>query len=374
VSDSDKLVTILYVSVGLAYVGSQVADGIALSFSALERRLQRKRVGTQDLPINDDDVNSLLLAKTLFYFGIIVVIILLGAVVISFREGWTFPDSLFWAFQTGTTIGYGEHTLISNESRWLATFYMLVSVGTVGTSIASLAGARKEARAELEFRMMVRRDLDAKLVDRLDRDGDGDGIDRAEFLAGVAVDLGLLSERAVSVILRRFDELDRDHSGYLTSADRKVVALKRRLSDQRSEPVSEREQSNFLRSRQDQRLSRTHSFPIGFSRKSASGSSMEAVGNPKSGVNANESARALRPFRRTWTGPLTALTSPSRGDLESSTFGSSAASELASRAPLPRSKALLEFEVDENSNSEEFGGKTYRSGPERRENVGTAIP
>jgi hypothetical protein len=80
----------------------------------------------------------------------------------------------------------------------------------------------------------VRRSLDESLLLRLDKDGDG--VDRLEFVTGTLVDLGLVSERALAAVLKRFDELDTDKSGFLSPAD--FAPLKQQVIQKRRDRAS----------------------------------------------------------------------------------------------------------------------------------------
>ena len=51
----------------------------------------------------------------------------------------TFPDAVWWALTTVTTVGYGDHFPTTGEGRLIATLLMVVGIGVVGTVTASVA-------------------------------------------------------------------------------------------------------------------------------------------------------------------------------------------------------------------------------------------
>lgn len=81
----------------------------------------------------------------LFYFGLelaaplllslIVLIILLGQIV-GLRENWGRFNSLYWAFITATTVGYGDFHPLKPLSKVLAVFTAFVGIVFTGIMLA----------------------------------------------------------------------------------------------------------------------------------------------------------------------------------------------------------------------------------------------
>ena len=69
--------------------------------------------------------------------------------------------------------------------RAFASGYVLLSVGALGGALSGLSGARAEAKAEKDFRALMRRELDPGMLRSLDRDGLG--VDKTEFVVGMLV-------------------------------------------------------------------------------------------------------------------------------------------------------------------------------------------
>lgn len=59
-------------------------------------------------------------------------VIFVGATVYSIAEGVDFIDSLWWAFVTSTTVGYGDISPITTAGRIAAVFLMLTGIGLFG--------------------------------------------------------------------------------------------------------------------------------------------------------------------------------------------------------------------------------------------------
>lgn len=83
------------------------------------------------------------------YFSVLV--ILVSAVTISYSDGLDFEDSLWWAFVTATTVGYGDFYPTSIFGRLVAAILMLIGIGTIGMitgTIATYFISKKEPHKE----------------------------------------------------------------------------------------------------------------------------------------------------------------------------------------------------------------------------------
>jgi len=221
----DKLFTMVYVIVGFMSVYAVIADATATFFAYVDKRIKiRKKeedLATALIPPDDADVDADLFRRRLLYFALILLLQLGGALIVSRVEGWTFVDGLYWAFQTTSTVGYGDEFL-HKRSRIFGAFYALASVGTLAACFAGLSGAKQEADAEKHYRKLMRNELDGELIMKLDKNGDG--ISRAEFLTGMLVAMELVDERECLGLLARFDQLDTDGSGQLDHDDLVKIA------------------------------------------------------------------------------------------------------------------------------------------------------
>jgi potassium channel subfamily K len=86
--------------------------------------------------------------------------LLIGAVVFSKLEGWSYLDGVYWSCVTILTVGFGEFTLTNLVARWLLLPYALVgiiSLGLVIGSIRSLVIDRGRRKIEARVIEMARR-------------------------------------------------------------------------------------------------------------------------------------------------------------------------------------------------------------------------
>ena len=72
----------------------------------------------------------------------------------------SFPDALWWAFVTATTVGYGDHFPLTVEGRAIAVVLMMVGIGALGIVTANIAAFFIESDES---------DTNREILDRLDR-------------------------------------------------------------------------------------------------------------------------------------------------------------------------------------------------------------
>ena len=79
--------------------------------------------------------------------GVIVVLILAGAAGLTwFEEDRPFPDAVWWAIVTLTTVGFGDIAPVSLGGRVIGVVLMFFGIGVLGTFTATIAGVFVEKR------------------------------------------------------------------------------------------------------------------------------------------------------------------------------------------------------------------------------------
>ena len=83
--------------------------------------------------------------------GVIVVLILAGAVGLTwFEENRSFPDAIWWAIVTLTTVGFGDIAPVSLGGRLIGVVLMFFGIGVLGMFTATIAGVFVEQRMRKE--------------------------------------------------------------------------------------------------------------------------------------------------------------------------------------------------------------------------------
>jgi hypothetical protein len=100
-----------------------------------------------------------LLALGLWFFSpllIVLVVVLLLGYLAGKQEGWSRSDSLYWAFVTATTVGYGDFRPSKRRSRIIAV--IIAVLGLLTTGIINALGVcmpRQKLWIELEVTTCV---------------------------------------------------------------------------------------------------------------------------------------------------------------------------------------------------------------------------
>lgn len=219
-SDKGRAFSIFYVTYGFIIVYSIIGDATTAFFEKISEKIKENQASAAEddveIPADDKDIESQMFKKQLFYFSSILALTLGGGVVMSLKEGWTTGKGIYWAWQTMTTVGYGD-CMLTRSSRIFGAMYALICVAALASCLSGLTGAKQVASDEYRYRSLMRKELDEALISKLDQNNDG--VDRAEFLTGMLVAMGCASERECKGILARFAKLDEDGSGKLTRDD-----------------------------------------------------------------------------------------------------------------------------------------------------------
>ena len=121
-------------------------------------------------------VGKLLRTNGLLYILYVnVFIVFIGSSILSVVEEKSFSDSLWWAFVTETTVGYGDIVPSSIFGKWLAIILMLVGIGTIGMLTSALTNffvkenSNEESKLDqLQNELVMQRHLVEKQAEKIE--------------------------------------------------------------------------------------------------------------------------------------------------------------------------------------------------------------
>lgn len=97
--------------------------------------------------------------------GVIVVLVVMGAAGLTyFEDDRPFPDALWWAIVTLTTVGFGDISPLTAGGRLIGVVLMFFGIGVLGTFTATIAGVFVEKRLRKERGMGSYEDLDGHII------------------------------------------------------------------------------------------------------------------------------------------------------------------------------------------------------------------
>ncbi|WP_143139320.1 potassium channel family protein, partial [Alkalibacterium sp. 20] len=98
------------------------------------------------------------------------VIMLIGATVYSVVENINFIDSLWWAFVTSTTVGYGDIVPYTNIGRLIAVVLMLTGIGIFGALTSTITSFFMNNNDDkIENQNMEIKELNIKITQLLEK-------------------------------------------------------------------------------------------------------------------------------------------------------------------------------------------------------------
>lgn len=81
-----------------------------------------------------------------------VVVLVGGTLFYMFAEGWSVIDALYFSVITLATIGYGDLTPTTDLAKLFTIFYVLLGIGLLASTVATLANAAIRADADRRAR------------------------------------------------------------------------------------------------------------------------------------------------------------------------------------------------------------------------------
>jgi potassium channel subfamily K len=216
-SDVSKAFTICFILLGL----SLVATSLGLMISQVQGTFEETSKG-------DSSATAAAAAKPsrvgrwtrqiVISICTIVGLLATGAIFVSFSEGWSALDSIYWAVVTAASVGYGDLTIESELTKNFDTVWMLVAVAGCAVSLSKFGSIIMEVEAERAVDRFVARGVTETMIDAMDCDGTG-SIDRGEFALYMLVAMGKVEQEDVDKVCSMFDRLDQDGSGTLDVDD-----------------------------------------------------------------------------------------------------------------------------------------------------------
>eukprot|EP00736_Rhodelphis_marinus_P011353 Rmarinus@m.10785 len=230
-SDKSKLFTIVFSFIGIGIIAAGlgfVVGEILVRHSNVDHA-KAEREKAKKPPENQRKQRiQFMLRHVILPIVSIIVMILAGALLFYYEEDTTMMDAVYASAISLTTIGYGDYSPQNEAGRIVSTAWLLVGVVVVGWSLSGISDSLIIMRQEsirtriLDHRVSMR---DLRAMD------DGDGrVTESEFILFMLQSMQLVEEDDVRKIRRRFVELDADGSGYLSSADLKLLELNEQAS------------------------------------------------------------------------------------------------------------------------------------------------
>mmetsp|Transcript_17396 Transcript_17396/g.38046 ORF Transcript_17396/g.38046 Transcript_17396/m.38046 type:complete len:348 (+) Transcript_17396:94-1137(+) len=250
----DHLFGACYVFVGVLFVATNATDVIHFFESQAEARLAAFRVAVRQEEatfVLEDEIHELMVNVKMGTIQIIL-FLLVGALGMSFLEGWYLSDAFYWACVTLTTVGYGDKVPTSSVSKGFAILFILIGFGLVAAHLSLLGSLPYELKRlrmedkvlnqfgsnleEAELAAMLRsNEVGVLRTPNMLKDDAScrDRVSRAEFALWLLMKTGKVDlEQDVKHCLNVFDKLDVGCNGNLGVDDiQRIVEDGRKKSE-----------------------------------------------------------------------------------------------------------------------------------------------
>merc|ERR1712086_169884 len=182
-----KVVTIFMQFIGVVIIG--VAIGVLTEFIISQQELladerdqqqQQQLLGSSATQSAPPARSPTIARKIWSIVWPIVAVAVVGAAVEWHVEGWSIHTSLYWAFTTVFTIGYGDHAPKFEGDKYFAVVYIPIAVTITSLSISNLSNLYIDLKKKQQHKQVLRRNLDESYLKVLDMNGDG-SVNKYEF-------------------------------------------------------------------------------------------------------------------------------------------------------------------------------------------------
>lgn len=155
------------------------------------------------------------------------------AIFFTQSEGWTILDSVYYAVLVSSTVGLGDVVAESDSAKIFSIFLMLCGSAIVATSLTGIAEVFiRHSQHKLAEKILLAQ-VRPESLPAMDLDNSG-SVSQQEFLEFMLVHMGLVSPEDIAAINKRFEELDRNHSGTLDLDDLCTDHSHHQLHDQQN--------------------------------------------------------------------------------------------------------------------------------------------
>lgn len=121
----------------------------------------------------------------------IVACLVLGVVVYSVNEGWSFSNALYFTVVTMTTVGYGDVVPLKESTRWFGIFFILICVLVFATALNTFGLIIGDVMIVRKRKEIFKREVNLQRLEELS--SRPQGIDKFDFVMEILTQLELVN-------------------------------------------------------------------------------------------------------------------------------------------------------------------------------------
>ena len=147
------------------------------------------------------------------------------ALFIGKLEGWTIISSLYYAFATASTVGYGDFAPTTKKTKLLSLLFVPLAVISLGDILSRIAGhfiSKEIHQMEHEY---MHRTMNLQDLEAMDVNHSGE-VDLFEFTAFMLTSMGKVDRELMTELRQLFEKLDKTGSNSIQKEDLLLLAKK----------------------------------------------------------------------------------------------------------------------------------------------------
>lgn len=229
-SDSEKLVTIFFVFIGVGLIGAAlgIVAGVVMDKADSMEQVFDGRIGQMGANL----IVSLILIVVMLGIGAGA---FLALVEDDNGDPYSFLDAVYFASVTVTTVGYGDFSWNSSDgAKIFGVFYLITGTVVIAKALSDIASIPLERRRRQLEKMVLAQYGEGLSLEELREitESSGNGFcTKSEFVLLMLRKLDKVKASDVAAAVRQFDKLDVDGSGILTQED---VVSQMKISEARN--------------------------------------------------------------------------------------------------------------------------------------------
>ncbi|PXF45484.1 Two pore potassium channel c [Gracilariopsis chorda] len=219
---SSKLFVIYYVVVSIAIISAVLGHIVGMLIDRQEELLINAMEGGDEDSDSDNEIQARKglvdesdIRQLVVSISTLLVILAMGVVVFMRLEKLSLLNALYVTVISASTVGFGDLQPTRNVSKMIMTIWLCFSTICAAKVVADVAAMVAKMKQKAVQRRLMSARMDIRTLVGMDKDRDN-RVDKTEFLAQMLIRSGKVEEDEVQELLKRFDELDVDNSGYIS--------------------------------------------------------------------------------------------------------------------------------------------------------------
>jgi len=228
-SDFKKIVTIIYLFIGIAFIASIVGAWVGILMGKVLNENSPEVSTDNNKPTPGESQTTVQqrylrqdIHETFKAILIILVLVSIGTIVYAYNENMSTVDAVYFCMITLATVGYGDIDQKELSTKIFDIGFVLVGVPIMAIAMATFAqiSIRRYQRSWVDA--LGNQGVTVQMIRSIDFDNSGT-VARHEFLAYILVHMGKVKPIEVNSVNQLFNTLDRNKSGTLDKGDIKEI-------------------------------------------------------------------------------------------------------------------------------------------------------